>query len=279
MVFSLLDKFTTAQRRFEYDYIYFDAIFLVAWFILLIKKKKWSALKVSLFFSLIIYIIDAVFWWSLPAGANYPPGTHIREYWIEGFQLPRPLGDYFWLKFGCDFMMTISYGIITFSWLWIMFENYVKRNLKEILLFTCLYFGFWMTIPFLSFLIPWNDSIVDTIRHMDTQIIIWIINVMIGYGILSVIYGTKKFGRKDPWVIGYVFLVGCLASFIMEFPLFLAGIRPTGLLFVAYETIFLFNQGAPYLYIMYDKLFPWLAKKIKKQDVINKELDVIIKLD
>ena len=215
----------------------------------------------------------------LTAGGNYPPGTHIREYWIGGIRLPRPLGDYFWVKFGCDFMMTFSYGMFTFAWLWIMFENYVKRNYKEILLFTTVYFTSWMLIPFLSLGIPWDDTMVETIRHMDTQIIIWIVNVSVGYSILVVVYGTNKLGKKRPWVIAYVFAVGCFASFMMEFPLFLAGIRPTGLLFVAFETIFLFNQGAPYLYLMYDKIFPWLSEKLsRKHEKKKKNAEIMVNL-
>ena len=250
-----------AARNFQYDYIFFDAIFLTIWVLILIKNKKWSALKAGILFGIFVYFIDAIWWWNSPAGSNYPAGTYIREYWIGGIQMPHPLGEYFLIKFGCDFMMTISYAMYAFAWLWIIFENIEKRDKKEIILYTSLYFGFWMLTPFLSLWIPISDVMVNTVRHMDTQLIAWIVNVIIGYIILAIIYGTNKFKRKKPIIIVYVFIIGLTQSFFMEFPLFLSGIRPTGVIFLIYEVFFLFNQGAPYLFILWDLVIPWLHKK------------------
>lgn len=263
-----LESFKEAKRTFEYDYIIFDLIFYLIWIGALIKKKKWNALKAGIVTGFLVYLIDAVIWWNSPAGNNYSPGTYIREYWIGGIQMPHPLAEYFWLKFGADFMMCISYSIFAFAWLWIMFENIEKRNYKEMFFFTALYFGVWMLIPFLSFLIPINDTIVYTVRHMDALLVVWITNVFIGYIFLTLIYGTNWFGSKDLKVIGYVFVIGCLESFFMEFPLFISGIRPTGILFLLYEVLFLFNQGAPYLYVLYDKILPWLGQKMKKKEMV-----------
>jgi len=248
----ILETFNQAARNFRYDYIYIDAFFLSIWIVILIKKKKWNPLLFGIICGILVYLIDAVCWWNTLAGAHYPEGTFIREYWIGGIQMPRPLGEYFWLKFGADFMMTISYSLFAFPWLWIIFENFEKRDKQEILLFTGFYFSSWMLTPLLSILLPINDTMVNTVRHMDTQMIAWIINVIVGYAILSVIYGTNIINRKNPKIIGFVFLVGCVQSFYMEFPLFLYGIRPTGVAFLVYEVFFLFNQGAPYLYILYD---------------------------
>ncbi|MBY9004637.1 MAG: hypothetical protein KGD73_11735, partial [Candidatus Lokiarchaeota archaeon] len=57
----------------------------------------------------------------------------------------------------------------------------------------------------------------------------------------------------------------------MEFPLFIYRIRPTGLPFLIFEVFFLFNQGAPYLYILQIEVFPFLNKKIKykKEKKVN----------
>ena len=118
-----------------------------------------------------------------------------------------------------------------------------------------------LSTPFISLLLPIDDRLVETVRHMDTQMAVWIINVIVGYIILSILYGTDKFNSKAPKIIGYVFIVGCLQSFFMEFPLFISSIRPTGILFLIYEIFFLVNQGAPYLYILWDKVIPKLAKK------------------
>ena len=266
---QILEAINDAARNFQYDYIIIDAIFLSIWITILIIKKKKIPLLAGVVTGILIYLIDAVFWWNIPAGPNYPAGTYIREYWIGGIQMPHPLGNYFLVKFGCDFMMTISYAIFAFGWLWIMFENFTKEEneavlKKETILFTGLYFGFWMLTPYMSYILPINDIIVNTVRHMDTQLIIWIINVVIGYTILIIIYTSGKFGKRNPRIILFVFIIGLAQSFFMEFPLFITGIRPTGVVFLIYEIFFLFNQGAPYLYIIYDKIFPILNRKIKK---------------
>ncbi|NHI91086.1 MAG: hypothetical protein EAX96_01200 [Candidatus Lokiarchaeota archaeon] len=270
MQIQILEAINDAARNFQYDYIIIDGIFLIIWITILIFKKKKNPLLAGIITGILIYIIDAVFWWNLPAGPNYPAGTFVREYWIGGIQIPHPLGEYFWLKFGADFMMTISYAIFAFGWLWIVFENLTKqddKNLikKDLILFTSLYFGFWMLTPFISYWLPINDIIVNTVRHMDTQIIIWIINVLIGYITLIIIYASGKFGQRNLKIIGFVFIIGLAQSFFMEFPLFISGIRPTGIIFLIYEIFFLFNQGAPYLFILYDKILPILNTRIRKK--------------
>ena len=260
--FKYLNK---VSRTFQYDYIYIDAFFLAIWLSILIKKKKWNPILYGLFTAVIVYIIDAVIWWNTTAGANYPPGTTIREYYVGGIKIPHPIGEYFWTKFGIDFMMDVSYSLFAFGWLWIMFENYTKRNYREIFLYTSLFFGSWMVTPLVSALIPLNNTIVFTVRHMDTQILIWIINVFIGYSLLFVIYGTGKWRKKDYKLIGYVFLIGVLESFFMEFPLNVYHIRPVGTLLFIYELFFLFNQGAPYLWILQTEILPLFSKKILRK--------------
>ena len=274
MLNNLFESFNQARRLFDYDYIFFDSFFLTIWITIMVKHKKWNPLKFGIFTGFIIYFIDPIVWFNLPAGNSYAAGTFIREYWIGGDYMPRPLGDYFWVKFGADFMMTFSYSMFAFGWLWIMFENFFKKNFKEILLFTLLYFIFWMLIPLLSQIIPLNDTQVDTVRYMDTQMIAWSINLILGYLLLSLIYGTNKFGSKKPKIILYVFVVGCVGAFFMEFPLLIFGIRPTGVLFLLYEVLFMLNQGAPYLYVLYDKILPWFFVKIRKNT--HKEIELTV---
>ena len=274
MLQNLFESFNQAIREFEYDYIFFDSIFLTIWIAILIKYKKWKPLKFGVFTGVILYFIDCIVWFNLPAGSNYPAGTFIREYWIGGTYMPRPLGDFFWLKFGADFMMTLSYSMFAFGWLWIMFENFFKRNFKEILVFTLLYFTFWMLIPLFSLIIPLNDTPVISIRYMDTQMIAWTINLLVGYLFLFLIYGTKKFGSRKPKTILYVFIAGCIGAFFMEFPLLIFGIRPTGVLVLLYNVLFMLNQGAPYLYVLYDKILPWSFAKIRKQP--HKEIEITV---
>jgi len=60
----------------------------------------------------------------------------------------------------------------------------------------------------------------------------------------------------------------------MEFPLLISGIRPTGVLYLLFSTVIMFNQGAPYLYVLYDKVIPWLTRKVKKDQL--KEIELVI---
>ncbi len=271
-----LDAINDAARNVQYDYIIFDAIFLAIWIIVLLIYKKKKPLLAGLCFGILVYLIDAIWWWNAPAGSNYPIGTYIREYWIGGIQVPHVLGPLFFLKCSADFMMTISYSLFAFAWLWIMFENFKdklnkEKFIKESILFTGLYFGSWMLVPTISYLIPLNDVMVNTVRHMDTQILIWIVNVCVGYLILAIFYGSGKLGERNLKVLGFVFIIGCMQSFFMEFPLFIWGIRPTGIYFLIYEIFFLFNQGAPYLFIIFDKILPFLNEKLFNNN--NKELN------
>jgi len=268
------ESFNQARRKFEYDYVFIDGIFLAIWLGVLIKYKKWAPIKFGVITGFLIYTIDAIAWFNISAGSNYPSGTFIREYWIGGIYIPRPLGDYFWIKFGADFMMTFSYSMFAFGWLWLMFENFVKKNTREIVLFTSLFFGFWLITPFLSYWLSIDNTIVDTVRYMDSQLVVWFVNIVVGYSLLFLIYGTNKFGHKKPKIILYVFFIGCVEAFFMEFPLLISGIRPTGVFYLLFSTVIMFNQGAPYLYILYDVVIPKLSHKVKKDQF--KELELVI---
>ncbi|MFX0032726.1 MAG: hypothetical protein ACFE8E_06385 [Candidatus Hodarchaeota archaeon] len=269
MLNNFFQSFNEASRKFDYDYIYIDLIFLTIWISILIKNKKWNPIKFGIFTGIFVYIIDAVWWWNASAGINYPVGTTIREYWIGGTKIPHPVGEFWLIKFGADFMMTFSYSLFIFSWFWIMVDNYRGKLYKEMIKYSVLFFGSWLLTSILSTLLNIDNTTVETIRHMDTQMIIWIVNLIIGYFIVVVVYSTNRFHSKDLKVISYIFLLGCLGSFFMEFPLLITGIRSSGIIFLLFETIILFNQGAPYLYLLLDKIFPLIGKTIKKERLNN----------
>jgi len=247
---DLLQQFLEVKRSFQYDYIYFDAIFLVIWIVVLLNNKKHKALLFGLIIAPIIYFIDAVIWWNGSAGPSFPVGTYIREYWIGGAQIAHSVNSFSLLKFGADFMMTISYSLFAFSWIWIMFENIrlKTRGSREIFKYTLIYFCFWLIIPLLSLLLPINDTIVIAVRHMNTQLPIMIIAVIIGYLLLLFVY------RKELKTVFKVFLIGVSASLIMEIPLFIFQIRTITPLFILFEAMFLLNIGVPYLFLLWDKL-------------------------
>lgn len=252
------EEFYQARRVFQYDYIYVDAFFLLIWLALLIRNKEYKALIFGAIISPIIYLIDAYIWWNSSAGPAHPPGTHIREYWIGGVQVPRPQGAYLWPKFGADFMMTISYALYAFPWLYIVFRNLRKGTLfsKEVLKYTVVWVAAWFLVPLLSILLGIDDTPVQAVRYMNSQFSGWIINLLIGYGLLAIVY------RKNLTRVAYLLGIGALGAFIMEVPLYLFGIRPTGILFIIFEGLFLLNQGVPYLFLTVDKVIPAVQHKL-----------------
>ncbi|WP_457558974.1 hypothetical protein [Candidatus Harpocratesius sp.] len=259
----LRDELTEVMRQFQFDYIYVDSFFLVIWLFIIIKNKKLSALYAGLIIAVLVYFIDAVIWWNSPAGPNFP-GRNIREYWIGGNYVEHGWNNLTILKFSADFMMTISYSLFAFTWLWIMFESWFSKNIKEIVLYSTLLFGSWLITPFFSQLFHINDIPVVSLRHMDTQFTTQIIVVIVGYFLMIILYGTKLFHSFDPKVIFYVFALGCFQAFAMEFPLWLSKIRPSGLNLLLYEIIILTNQGAPYLFIIWNKILPLV--KLRKDE-------------
>ena len=249
-------EFYQARRFFQYDYIYIDAVFLCIWLGILLWNKEYRAVIFGAIIAPIIYLIDAYIWWNNSAGPGFPPGTFIREYWIGGVPMPHPLGQYWLAKFGADFMMTISYTLFTFPWLFIVFKQ-LRRGSgipKKIIAYTLLWIGMWFLTPLLSIVLPLDNTPVETVRHMHSQFTSWIVNLFIGYGLLAIVY------RKNLTLVLRVLAVGVFGALVMELPLYLFRIRPTGILFVLFEGFFLLNQGVPYLFLLFDKVIPGLQR-------------------
>jgi hypothetical protein len=140
-------------------------------------------------------------------------------------------------------MMDFSYGVVAFSWIWIAFE---KRSTTDVLGWTAVVFFGWLVVPVVSSLIPLNDDPVMTVRHMESQVGFQIGTVVVGYLLLGLL--------KYEWrTMGYLFCVGCTLGFMMESPLMISKIRPASPGLLVYETVILFNQGVPYLYVIWDK--------------------------
>jgi hypothetical protein len=47
---------------------------------------------------------------------------------------------------------------------------------------------------------------------------------------------------------------------MMEFSLLVTGVRPPKVDVLVYETLILTNQGIPYLYVIREKILPWLVR-------------------
>ena len=231
---KLLEINHDITRHFDLDYIVLDAVFLVIYTALLIRAKRWAALRVGGICAVLMYLIDGVAWYA----------TGVREYVLPAR----------WLKHPVDFMMDFSYGLAAFSWVWIAFE---RRSAQDVLAWTAALFGGWLAVAVLSQWLPLLLQVpITTVRHMSGQVPVQIGVVVGGYLLLAVL-------RYDVGTLLYVFWVGCMLAFMMEFSLFVAGIRPTDVKVLIYETLILTNQGIPYLFVIRDKVAPALARQLE----------------
>ncbi len=218
-------------RVFHADYIVLDAVLLVIFVFFLVLKKKWLPLGIAGAFAIVIFIIDGVIWWFLGIRVIDPPDL--------------------WVKILHDFMMTISYGIIAFSWLVMALQGD-----KDAFYFGALLFGGWLAVAFASQWLPLWDLVITTTRYMDYSRIIVMIVIIAGYVMLGLL-------QYDVSTILKTFLASCALGFFMEFSLWASGIRPSGFDFLLYDTFVLINQGAPFIIVIVDKLVPFGSKAIR----------------
>ena len=213
-------------RHFDLDYVLFDLVFLILYVLALIKQRRWAALRMGGICSVVMYLIDGVGWYL----------SGVREY---GISAP-------WQKHAIDFMMDVSYGMVAFSWVWIAFQ---RRSVADVAFWTTLLFGGWLLVPFVSRWLHVNDQPVMTVRHMQSQVWLQITVVAVGYILLLLL-------KVDFGTMCYVFWIGCMLAFMMEFSLFVSKIRPTDVKVLVYETLVLTNQGIPYLWVIKEKILP-----------------------
>jgi hypothetical protein len=112
---------------------------------------------------------------------------------------------------------------------------------------TALVFGSWILIALLSQLLPINDSTIITLRHMSSLRFVEVGILVIGY---SLLFMLKYDWRK----IAYLFFIGFLIHFMMEFSLLITGIRPGSLIILVENSLIEFNMGVPFFYLLYDRI-------------------------
>lgn len=212
-------------RTFGVDYILFDLIFLAVFVFLLIKTKKKIPLLVFFVGGLLInFFIDWGIW--LHSG--------VREVSIPFSTI------LFFLWF------SLSYGV-EYAYVFLMFNKKNKR-----IKWTLFIFISWILIALLSQLIPINDAEIVTIRHMGNLRFLRVIIVLLGYSLLLIL-------KYKPKTILYLFFIGFLIHFMMEFSLLITGIRPGSFLILIENSLIEFNMGVPFFYLLYDKV---LKKRI-----------------
>ena len=210
-------------RNFGLDYIFFDLIFVVLFLFLLIRFKKKIPLIVFFIGGLgINFLVDWGIW--LHAG--------IRE-----ISLPANFIGGIFLFF---IWFSLSYGV-EYAYIFLMFDKKTNK-----ISWTALVFLGWLSVAFLSQLIGLNNSSIEVVRHMGDLRLLRIALVFLGYSLLAILkYDWKK--------ISFLFFVGFLIHFMMEFSLLVSGIRPGSFLILLENSLIEFNMGVPFFYILYDK--------------------------
>ncbi|UCC20896.1 MAG: hypothetical protein JSV62_06350 [Promethearchaeota archaeon] len=228
---------SVVTRTLGMDFIYFDLIFLSIWIYFLIKKKY----KIPIlwgFLGWLAYIIaDYVLWYLI---------TQTRLY-------SGPIGALPFFLWFC-----FSPGFVMFSYVIVMFE---KRNLRELIFWTSLFFIGWISVACGSQLIPLDDRIIEVSRNMNiaNQRLNEIIMVLINIIVALILYLKKKLRLED---IIYIFLIGTLVEFSLELSLSVSGIRQAqgtwSLFLLIINTLLEFNLGIVLMYVL------WVIFKIKR---------------
>jgi len=219
-------------RNFGVDYIYFDVIFLVVFLALLIIYKKKIPLIAFFVGGLgINFLIDWGIWLH----------TGIRE-------ISLPINS-FSAVFLFFLWFSLSYGV-EYAYIFLMFE---KKSSK--LKWTLFIFVGWLLVAFLSQWISLNNNSIIAIRHMSDLRFLRIGIVVVGYFLLFI----SKYNWKK---ILFLFFVGFLIHFMMEFSLLISGIRPTSFLIILENSLIEFNMGVPFFYLIWDKFLKIRYNKI-----------------
>ncbi|MFX0006567.1 MAG: hypothetical protein ACFFAV_07550 [Candidatus Hermodarchaeota archaeon] len=224
-------------RTIGLDFIYFDLIFLSIWIFFLIRKKYWLSITWGVCGWLIYIFTDYILWYLI---------THTRTY-------TGPIDPFIFFLWFC-----FSPGFVQFSYVFVMFE---KRNRKDLIFFTLLFYLGWIFVSTGSQLIPLDDRLIEVSRDMNiaNQRFNELIMVLINIGVALVLYFKKKLRLED---ILYIFLIGILVEFSLEFSLAISGIRQAqgvwSLELLIINTLLEFNLGIILMYLL------WVFLKIRK---------------
>jgi hypothetical protein len=228
---------SVVARTIGIDFIYFDLIFITIWLFFLIKKKYWIPILWGLVGWIIYIFVDYVYWYLI---------TQTRHY-------TGPLNPFLFFVWFC-----FSPGFVQFSYVIVMFE---KRNRNELLFWTLLLYIGWTLVAVGSQIIPLNDAIIEVYRDMnvENQRLNELILVLINIVVAVILYFKKKLRLED---ILYLFLVGTLVEFALEFTLSVSGIRQEqggwSLLTMIINILLEFNLGIILMYLL------WVPFKIRK---------------
>jgi hypothetical protein len=217
-------------RTFGIDFIFFDLIFLAAWIFLLIRKRYYSPLRWGIAGWLIYLLVDYLLWYRIMGSRHY-----------EG-----PINPNLFFLWFC-----FSPGFVQFSFVIIMFE---KRNTRELIFWTVLFYAGWTLVGLLSQWIHLDDTLIRVCRDMGQGNQRWIMG---GLAVLNLLIGIllvwiKQVRWKD---LLYLFLVGTLVELALELSMLASGIRleqghwSPGMM--AVNTLIEFNCGIVTMYLLW----------------------------
>ncbi|MFX1378798.1 MAG: hypothetical protein ACFFA4_06855 [Promethearchaeota archaeon] len=224
-------------RTIGMDFIYLDLIFLSIWIFFLIRKRYWLSIIWGVCGWLIYIFTDYILWYLITQTRSYTGPLD-------------PLIFFLWFCF--------SPGFVQFSYVFVMFE---KRNVNDLIIFTLLFYLGWIFVGYGSELIPLDDRLIEVSRDMNiaNQRFNEVIMVLINIGVALILYFKKKLRLED---ILYIFLIGTLVEFSLEFSLAISGIRQAQgvwtLELLIINTLLEFNLGIVLMYLL------WAFIKIKK---------------
>jgi hypothetical protein len=228
---------SVVTRSLGFDFIYFDLIFIGIWIYFLIRRKYWLPIIWGLCGWLIYIFVDYILWYLI---------TQTRDY-NESID---PFIFFLWFCF--------SPGFVQFAYVFMMFE---KRNRKDLVFFTLLFYIGWICVSVGSQLIPMDDRLIEVSRNMNVanqrfnETIMVIINIFIGL----ILWFKKKLRLED---LLYIFLVGILVEFSLELSLSISGIRQAqgfwSIELLVINTLLEFNLGIILMYLI------WVPFRIKR---------------
>ncbi len=217
-------------RTIGVDFIYFDLVFLAIFMIFLIRKKYWLPMIWGFIGWGMYLLIDYYIWYIVLESRTYsgPFNPHLFFMWF-----------------------TFSPGFAQFAYCFVMLE---KRNKREMVGFTILYFLGWMAIGSLSQVLPLDDRVIEVARNMSAgnQRLIMTL-VTLGNVVLAAILVLFKKIRFEDFI--FIFIVGTLVELNLELSLLVSGIRLEqgtwnfGMMVV--NTLVEFNCGITFIYLIF----------------------------
>jgi len=217
-------------RNFGTDFIFIDLVFLAVWIGLLVRNKYFTAIRWGLAGWIIYILIDYLLWYRIMGSRHYSGAVNPELFFA-------------WFCF--------SPGFVQFSYVIVMFE---KRSTRAVVFWTLLFYCGWTFTGVISQWLPLDDSLIRVSRDMGQGNQRWIMG---GMALLNLLIGILLVVRKKfSWShLAYLFVVGTLVEFALEFSLLASGIRLEqghwSLAMMIVNAVVEFNCGIIIMYIIW----------------------------